>query len=86
MACIYLLKIRGGPQSLDSVITTYKWLKITVILRVRKLDRVVNIQIFLNLEGTQHLMNGSKVTAILPKGGILTIGRVASVRIFHQRG
>ena len=46
-----------------------------------KIDYVVVIKHFLNLEGHQNPMSTSKVTAILLKGFIWPIGGVASGRV-----
>ena len=46
-----------------------------------KIDSVIVIKNFLNPEGHQNPISGSKVTAMLLKGWILPIGGVASGRV-----
>ena len=47
--------------------------------RVGEKDYLIGIKNFLNLEGHQNRISGSKVTAILLNGWILPVGGVASV-------
>ena len=44
-----------------------------------KIDHVIVIKTFLNPEGHQNPISGSKVTAILVKGWILPIGGASAV-------
>ena len=46
-----------------------------------KIDYVIVIKTFLNPEGHQNPISGSKVTAILVKGWILPIGGASSGRV-----
>ena len=53
----------------------------TVELSSYKIDYVIVIKNFLNPEGHQNRISGSKVTAVLLVGWILPIGGVASERV-----
>ena len=51
-----------------------------------KIDYVIVIKTFLNPEGHQNRISGSKVKAILLKGWILPIGRASAVEGQGSRG
>ena len=51
-----------------------------------KIDYVIVIKSFLNPEGHQHPINGSKVTAILLKGWILPVGGASAVDGLRSTG
>ena len=51
-----------------------------------KIDYVILIKNFLNPEGHQYPINGSKVTAILLKGRILPIGGASAVEGLQSTG
>ena len=55
-------------------------------LPVIKIDYVIVIKKFLNPEGHQNPINGSKVTAILLKGWILPIGEASAVEGLQSTG
>ena len=50
------------------------------------INYVIVIKNFLNPEGYQNPIRGSKVRAILLKGWILPIGGASAVRVCDQRG
>ena len=51
-----------------------------------KIDYVIVISTFLNLEGRQNCITGSKVTEILLKGWILPIGGASAVEGLRSTG
>ena len=51
-----------------------------------KIDYVIVIKTFLNPEGHQNLINGSKVTAILLKGWISPVGGASAVEDLQSTG
>ena len=51
-----------------------------------KIDYVIVIKTFLNPEGHQNLINGSKVTAILLKGWISPVGGASAVEGLRSTG
>ena len=51
-----------------------------------KIDYVIVIKTFLNPEGHQNRISGSKVTAILLKGWILPIGGASAVEGLRSTG
>ena len=51
-----------------------------------KIDYIIVIKTFLNPEGHQNCIGGSKVTAILLKGRILPFGGASSVESLQSTG